>query len=444
MKTITNIVFLLLFLSVSVYAQEKWTLNECISFAIKNNLQLHDAELTEKLAKENLQQSKFDLLPGLSAGSDAGKNYGRSVDPNTNGIVNTAFFNNSYYLSASMDVFRGFMLQNQIRYQKFKKEAAKNYRENAVDDLAFKVMDAFYNVVYQEEMLKIANEQKDISELNLKKMEILVANGLKAQTDLLEVKANFEKDELLCLQTTNNIAADRITLKKAMNFPSDQQLILSTDTKLTDESEILSTNIPELFNSFSKWSPYLLQFQNQWEASLKSVSIQKSGYFPSIRLQANYNTGYYETNKDANDRTIAFNSQIKNNQREFVGASLSIPIFSRNAVRSGVRQSKLMAEQAETQLEQTKQTLIYDMEQNYNDLNAAWKELQQSNKQLEADKLSFEASQKKFNQGLINVVEFNTVKTRLATTESQVLHSRLTLEMKRRALDFYKGTRFWE
>jgi len=316
--------FMLLIFGLQLNAQEKWTLNECISFAIKNNLQLHDAELTEQYVSQSFQQSKFNLLPGISAGSDAGKNYGRSVDPNTNGIVNNAFFNNSYYLNASVDVFRGFMLQNQIRYQKFRKEAAKNYRDNAVDDLAFQVMDAFYNVIYQEEMLKIANEQKDISELNLKKMDILVTNGLKAQTDLLEVKANYERDELFCLQTSNNIAAARITLKKAMNLPFDQPIILSNEIGPTVEIGLLSSNVSEVFESYSKWSPNLLQFQNQWEASLKNVSIQKAEFFPSIRFQASYNTGFYETNKAVSDRTIAFNSQIKNNQREFVGAVLSI------------------------------------------------------------------------------------------------------------------------
>ena len=446
MKRIVNIVSLLMFLilSVPMSAQEKWNLNECISYAIKNNLQLHDAELSEQIAGQSYKQSKFNLLPAISAGSDAGRNYGRSVDPNTNGIITTSFFNNSYYLGASVDVFKGFMLQNQIRYQKFRKEAARNYRENAIDDLAFQVMDAFYNVVYQKELLKIANEQKDISELNLKKMQILVTTGLKAPTDLLEVKANFEKDELFCVQTSNNIDAAWITLKKAMNLPADQQINLSPDDENSIAESTLTENIPELFKSYSKWSPYLQQYEYEWRASLKNIQIQRAGFFPSIRLQASYNTGYYETNKDASDRTIAFNTQIKNNQSQFLGASLSIPIFSKNAVRSGVQQSKLVSEQAETRLEQTKQTMIYEMEQNYNDLNAAWKELQQSEKQLEADKLAFEASQKKYDQGLINVVEFYTVKNRLANTTSQVLHSKLTLEMKKRILDFYRGTRFWE
>lgn len=446
MRTIFSIVFLLLFLlpGIRLNAQGKWSLNECIAYAIKNNLQLHNADLDEQIAGENFRQSKMNLLPGIAGGADAGRNYGRSVDPNTNGIVNTAFFNNSYYLGASIDVFKGFMLQNQIRYQKFRKEAARNYRENAVDDLAFSVMDAFYNVIYQQEMLKIANEQKDISELNLKKMQILVSTGLKAPADLLEVKANYEKDELVCVQTSNNIAAAWITLKKAMNLPPDQEINLTPEKDDLAVDNIDHENIPELFKSYSEWSPYLQQYQNEWKASLKNIQIQRSGFFPSISLQASYNTGFYETNKDANAQTIAFNTQIKNNQSEFVGASLSIPIFSKNAVRSSVRQSKLMSEQAETRLEQTKQTLIYEMEQNYNDLNAAWKELQQSEKQLEADKRAFEASQKKFDQGLINVVEFNTVKTRLANTSTQVLHSKLTLEMKKRILNFYKGVRFWK
>lgn len=446
MKTIYSIVFLLMFVfpGVRLNAQETWTLNECISYAIKNNLQLHKAELNEQIATENFRQSKMNLLPGVSAGADAGRNYGRSVDPNTNGIVNTAFFNNSYYLGASVDVFNGFMLQNQIRYQKFRKEAARNFRENAIDDLAFAVMDAFYNVIYQQELLKIANEQRDISELNLKKMQILVNTGLKAPTDLLEVNANYEKDELFCVQTSNNIAAAWITLKKAMNLPPDQEVTLTAEKDDTTVGDVDTENIPALFDSYSKWSPYLHQYQNEWQASLKNIQIQKSGFFPSIRLQAAYNTGFYETNKDNADRTIAFNTQIKNNQSQFVGASLSIPIFSKNAVRSGVRQSKFVSEQAETTLEQTKKQLLYEMEQNANDLNAAWKELRQSEKQLEADRLAFEASQKKFDQGLINVVEFNTVKNRLANTSTQVLHSKLTLEMKKRIMNFYKGTRFWE
>jgi outer membrane protein len=439
------LLYLIVFnLSFQLSAQEMWTLNQCISYGIKNNLKLHNTELSEKLSDQNFRQSKWNLLPSIGAGSSAGMNYGRSIDPHSNGIINTAFFNNSYSLNASMDVFRGFMLQNQIRYQKFRKEEAKNNKMSAADDLAFDVMNAFFDVIYYEEFLKIANEQKALSELNVKKTEIMVSAGLKAQTELLEVKAQLEKDELICIQNSNSLESSWISLKKAMNFSSGQQITLANpDEKPINLGEI-TAEIPELFKLHSVWSPKIQSYENEWKASQKDVNIRKSGYFPSIHVQAGFNTGYYETNQDADHRIIAFNDQIRNNQSQYITASLSIPVFNKNAVRFDVRRSQLYRAQAETNLELAKRDLLFDMEQNYNDLTASWKELQQAERQLEADKLSFQAAQKKFDQGMINAVEFYTVKNQLATTTGQVLHSKLTLEVKKRTLDFYKGERFWE
>lgn len=429
-------------LSMQLGAQEKWSLNDCINYAIKNNLQLKAVKINEEIAGINSRQSKWNLLPAVGAGADAGMNYGRSIDPNTNGIVTTSFFNNSYYLGTSIELFNGFLLQNQIRYQKFRKEAAENNRLNATDDLAFEVMNAFFYVIYFEELLKIANAQKAISQLNLKKTEALVNTGLKAHTDLLEVKANFEKDELFCIQTANNIASSWISLKKAMNLPSDQQIALVVPQE-SAVAEMIS-KLPELYNQHISWSPYIKTFESEYYASRKMLNMSRSAFFPSIRLQAAYNTGFYETNKDAQDQVIDFNSQIKNNRSQFVGASLNIPIFGRNAARFDVKRAKLASEQSISRLELAKQTVRYEMEENYNELNASWKELQQAKIQMEADTLAYQAAQKKFDQGMINAVELYTVKNRLANTTSQVLHYRLTYELKRRILEFYEGKRFWE
>jgi outer membrane protein len=443
-KEIIILNVLLFFLGSRLSAQESWSMNDCIKYAIKNNLELHSADLGEQIAEESYQKSKWSMLPGIGAQADAGKNYGRSVDPNTNGIINTSFFNNSYGLGASLDVFRGFMTQNQIGYEKFKKEAAANYRDNATDDLAFEVMNAFFIVIFQQEMLKIATEQRDISEMNVKKTGIMVTTGVRSQADLLEVKANLEKDQLECIRTKNNIETAWIRLKKAMNLPPDQEIKLSVPEEDVVVANEITTDVNELFKIFSQQSPYIQMYENDWKASRKLMNVQKAGFFPSIRLQASYNTGYYETNKDANDQTISFNDQIKNNQSQWVGASMSIPIFNRNAVRFDVRQSKLASEQAEAKLTQSKQNLLYEMEKNYNDLNASLQEFHQSGKQLEADQLAFQAAQKKFDQGMTSAIEFYTVKNRLASTTNQLLISKLILGIKKRTLDFYKGTRFWE
>jgi len=288
-KEIIILNVLLFFVGSQLSAQETWSLNDCIKYAIKNNLELHAADLGEQIAEQNYQKSKWSMLPGIGAQADAGRNYGRSVDPNTNGIINTSFFNNSYNLGASLDVFRGFMTQNQIGYEKFKKESAVNYRDNATDDLAFEVMNAFFIVIFQEEMLKIANEQKEISELNVKKTEIMVTTGVRSQAELLEVKANLEKDQLQCIRTKNNIESAWIRLKKAMNLPPDQEIKLAAPEEEAVVADQINTDINELYKVFSQQSPYIQMYENDWKASRKSLGVQKAGYFPTIRLQASYN-----------------------------------------------------------------------------------------------------------------------------------------------------------
>ena len=228
-----------------------------------------------------------------------------------------------------------------------------------------------------------------------------------------------------------------------MNLPPERQVVL-----VLPETEAVFTgigaNIQELFEQHTFRSPYIRSFEGEWRASQKNVSISRAGYSPSIRLQASYNTGYYETNKDANDKIIAFGDQINNNQRQFLGATLTIPLFNKNSVRFDVQSAKIAAEQAQTRLTIARQTLLYEMEGNYNGLTASGKELQQSEKQMEADKLAFQAAQKKFDQGMINAIEMYTTKNRLANTTAQVLHAKLTYSVKKRILEFYKGSRFWE
>ena len=163
----------------ALVAQNTWNLGRCISFSIENNIGLKKLDVQQKIAGEDFSQSKRNLLPGVSASSNAGLSFGRSIDPNTNGIVNTRFFNNSYSLGTSMTLFNGFRLINQIEYQKFRKRAAELNQLNAIDDLAFGVMNSYFDVLYYKGMLKIAQEQVETSRINLKKIERQVDLGVK-------------------------------------------------------------------------------------------------------------------------------------------------------------------------------------------------------------------------------------------------------------------------
>jgi outer membrane protein len=426
----------------ALIAQNNWNLSQCISFALKNNIGLKKMEVGEKLAIENFRQSKRNLLPGISASSTAGFSFGRSVDPNTNGIVNNQFFNNSYDLGASMTLFNGLKMINQIEYQKYVKQATEMNRLNAIDDLAFQVMTSYFDILYYQGILKITEKQVEASGINLKKVERQVELGMKSKTDLYEMRANYETEELKRIQAENSLKTANLQLRQYLNLTDTIQVTL-----VEEQSPMIAAQIPEqqsLFSSYLEWSPNFQSYQALLKASRKQLSISRALLYPSVTAYGSVQSGYYETNKDENDKTIKYGKQLDNNLSQYLGTTVSIPIFSKWSSRSEIKKAKLEVEQAQNTLDEQKQKLYFEMQNNLNDLEAIEKEYNQYQKQLEADKLAFQAAEKKIEQGVVSVVDFYIAKNRFANSESQVLKSRLQWEIKKKALDFYAGKRFWE
>jgi outer membrane protein len=426
----------------ALVAQNTWNLNRCISFAIEHNIGLKKMEIQEQMASEDLNQAKRNLLPGLSASSRAGINFGRSVDPNTNDIVNNEFFNNSYEIGASLTLFNGFRMINQIEYQKFRKKASELNRLNATDDLAFGVMNSYFDVLYQQGMLKIAEEQVETSRINLRKIEKQVELGMKSRADLLEMRANFETEELRRIQVENGLKTSKLQLEQRMNLTEEGELALE---EIADQFAVSQRpDQQNLFAAYTRWSPYYQSFEAQMQASRRVLAISRSQLFPSVTAYGGMGTGYYETTKDDAGKTIGFGTQLDNNRNQYLGASVNIPVFSRWAARSDLKKAKLQLIQSQNTLEEEKQKLYFEMANNLNELEALEKEYNQYLKQQEADQQAFQASEKKFEQGLVNVVDFYIAKNRLANSGSQVLRARLLWESKKKALEFYQGKRFWE
>jgi len=429
------ILMLLVFIPVS--GQQKWALEDCIKYAVQNNMNIRQGRIDVEKADQNLRQSRWNLMPSVGASSSAGYSFGRTVVEGD--LVSESYFYNDYSLRASLDIFNAFSLQNQISYNKFRKRAAENSSLGAIDDLAFKIMNSFYDVIYFEELLKINREQKELSQIIERKTGILVNAGLKAQADLLEVKANLEKDALICVQTQNKLETSWIELRKAMNLKPDSTIDLMKNSYPVIEDETSRVDIMALFDSHSSWAPVLKSYEYDLQANRKNLSVQRASFYPSLGLGASYGTYFYPSTGNSD-----FYYQLKANQNQYVGMSLSIPVFRRYATISKVRLAKLDYESARIKLDQAKQDLLYEMITNYNDLKASWSELIQARKQFEADTLAFNAVRKKYDQGMINVVDFYTAKNRMAVTAGSVLRSELTVEIKKRTIEFYQGNRFWE
>ncbi len=444
--TIKNglLLFLLLGIGFPLVAQETWNLNECIDYALQNNLDQYDLKLGEEAAKIDQLQSKLNLLPSVSASSSAGLNFGRSVDPSTNDIVNTELFNNSNSLNSSLTLFRGFIQQNQIAYSRFRREAAQWETINNQDDLAFKILMAYYDVTYYNGLIEIAKEQLRLSEINLKKTEALIETGLKARTDLAEIQATYEKEKLNLIQSENKKQEARLRLGQLMNLPAGELTQMQIEA---EEPELVSSMLlanDSLFASFVTQSPFVKMAEARLQASAKEAAVVRGQFFPTVQLNASISTGYYETYRDDNGKTIAFKTQLDNNMSQYVGASISIPVFAKNQIRSQYRKAKLAEEQAQIQVDRYRQTVYYELLNNSRELQALFREFVQTGKQVEADDLAFQVAQRKYDEGLIDVIELLAVKNRLGEAQSNRLLASLQWAIKARVVDFYKGVRFWE
>ncbi len=425
-----------------VLGQPKWTLNQCISYAINNNLDMKDYELEEKISVESWRQSKRNMLPSLSASSSVGLSFGRSIDPTTDAVTTTNYYNNSYNLSSSITIFKGFYKQNNIKYYEFARQKAQYSKQNATDDLAFRVMSAFFDVVYYKGMLEIAEEQVEASKLSLKTTEKKVEVGLKAKTDLLDMRANLESEELNKIQIENYVKTATLALKQLMNYFSDEEMVLEDSSTLVFNENVSNSN--ELFQLFTEWSPYFKSIETGVKTTEKTLAMYRAYLYPSISASGSLSTGFYETNTDEAGKTMAFGEQFKNNKSQYLGASLSIPIFNQWSYRSNIKEAKLELEQAKNNLEKEKQELFFEMVTNLTELEAYYKEYNQYVKSRESAELAFKAVVKRFDQGLIDINDYYIAKNRLANAQSEVLRSRTQWEIKMKTLEFYKGIRFWE
>jgi outer membrane protein len=435
-----EIVFILLLLINSVlFAQEKWSLEDCIDYALKNNLDIESRRIASETNKEMLAQSKRNRLPYIDAGTNYNINFGKSVDPNTNDVTYNSFASNSYSLSGSVPLFEGFIRKNQIGYNRFVYLAGLAKEETQKIEIAFAVMSAFHNSLYYKGLLGIVEEQKELSELNLEKVIKETEVGISAKTDILEIEARLADEELLVIRTTNNLDASLLELKRAMNYPVAQELKLQDLNDINYVSSAVFENADSVYSMAVKHLPGVEAKQQELKAVEKNLAISRGQLSPSVALFGGYYTGFYETRTDEQGNPISFREQFSNNASQSVGINLSIPIFTRWRSRSEIKLGKLDLEAKKVELQNYKNQLYYEIESYCQDLSATSAEYLQAKKQTESNELAFEVAQKKKEQGLTNILDFYTSKNLLSNAQGELLRTKLQYIIKRKTIDFYMG-----
>ena len=434
------LLLLLLLASATISSQKIWTLDECVSYAIENNLQLNDFEFNTQSNRETYRQSVRDLLPTVSGFANYFIRFGRQTNPDDNSIVNTDIFSNNYSLDASFDLFQGFQKINTIKASKFLFKATKEESLQQKYLLAFRVMAAYYDIQFIDGLITISKEQVEISQTNYDLVKKQVELGLMAGADLYEAESLLFQDKLLLTQNENRLKAAKLTLLQAMNVEGESDIAIQPELISTGENSALETaDSDSIFVAAKGFMPSIKAQAYRVKAAKKQLAATRSLLYPSISLGAGIGTGYFETITDSLGVTIPFRDQFKNNRNEYIGATFNMPLFSGWASRSRVKQQKIALERAKNTAKVTEQELFQIIQQLVQEHDALVSETAQTERGMESQRLAFSIAQKRYEKGMINAIQLGQAKNLFATAQNQNLQAQLRLRVNISTLDFYKG-----
>lgn len=438
MKRNIWIVTLLLILGLpEISAQEKkWTLEDCISYAVTNNIGLRRQRLQNETAKANLLKSKMDLLPSLNFGADASVGFGRSIDPTTNLITFNQNLSNSYALTSNLRLFNGFTTMNTIAANKFMLKSGLEAEKVTRNTLIIDIMNAYYQVLYTRGLENASKSQLDLSEKQLLRMIKMVETGREAESKQYEIESQVSTDKLAYTVAKNTANQALTTLRQMLQLEPG----LEFDIMIPDLNNLLiSDNIfrpDSVYRIASQILPRLKAIEFDLRASKRQISAARGSLIPRISVGGAAYTGYYLLMSEDTEQET-FKSQIKKNFNQAVFFSLDIPLFNNYTNGRNIKAAKIRRNDAELRLEQEKNTLYTEIENACLNYNRGRDEFSAANANLDFNKKSFEAVEKKFEAGLVDVTVYSAAKNTLFRAETEALRTKLQLLIRKLTIQFY-------
>lgn len=450
MKKNSCISLVLIFIfSLSAQAQtKKWSLEECVNYAIQNNITIKQTELDTKTALIDKKGAIGNFLPSLNANASHSWNIGLNQDITTGLLQNQTTQFTSAGASVGIDIYKGLQNQNTLRKANLSIVAAKYQLLKIQEDIALNVANAFLQVLFNKENLKVQNEQRSINEKQLSRSEELVKAGTIPRGDLLDVKATLASDNQKVITAENALLISKLSLAQLLQLKDFENFDVVDDTMAKDENNILSQTPVTIYDKAKENRTDLKIAETNLEIAQKNLAIAKGGFQPTLQGFYNFSSRISYADiplRDVNGAIIGtqspppFFDQFNTNKGQSFGAQLSIPIFNGFSARNNVERSKVNLEKSKIAVEQQ----ILDLQRNvytaFTDAKGALKAHESALVALESRQESYNYAKEKFDVGLMNSFDLNQSQTLLSNAQSDVLRSKYDYIFKIKILEFYFG-----
>ena len=426
----------LFLVSAGVTAQtKKWTLQECVVYALENNISIKQSALDVETAEIERSDAIGNFIPSLNGQISLASNGGLSINPTNNRFENTRFTSVSGGLSTSLTLFDGLRNLRQFQRSKISKLASQYSLEQMKDDMALFVANSYLQVLFNKQNLEVLRSQSSITKNQLSRTQDLVDAGVLPKGDLLEINATAANEQQRIIVAENNIRISLISLAQLLLIKDYENFDIVEEDYEVMGNEILA-NSPEVLIEKAKEERYEIKIaEEQKLIAEKDVQISKGAYLPTLSAFINYNTRY----SDNDDFNRDFKQQLYENDGTSYGLQLSIPILNGFAARNQVKRNMINVKRAEYSLEQAELDLEANVYQAFVDAQGAMKAYEAAQVALDAQDQAYLFATERFDVGLTNAFDFSQSKVRLENAQTELLRTKYDYIFKLKVIELYFG-----
>lgn len=407
-------------------------MQRCISYAVEHSTEVGRQKIEQRQARTDYRTSLLDFLPSVTAQVGGQYNWGRNIDPETNTYNNVTTFNNNYSLSASLPLFDGGQTWNAFRKARLSKNTAATALQKARDDKAIDVMQKFIDAAYAIESIKLMRKKLDDSRALLNKTRRMYELGEKSRPDVVQMESQVAEDDYNLLHQQNLARTALLTLKSAMNYPTEDTL--SIDCSMAALTPTLPFGLTVDEQTVSSKPDVVIADADAEKARL-DWKIQRAALMPSLYLGGGVSTSYYK-NMSSDMAVEPFRSQMRNNLGEYVYVTLTIPIFSPGTWRS-VKRAKADYLQAKLDVTDAKRKLHDNATQAIIDYEGYVKEMRQMMKKTASDSLAYRLSYRKYEEGMLSTFDLHESAQTYLGSQITLLQMRMLVAIRQKLVNYY-------
>ena len=426
---------------IAAYGQKQWTLQDCIDYALTNNITLKKSQLQKESATEDLKGAKAALLPTLSASTNQSFGYqpwkDSGISTVTNGMVNTSVsktsYNGNYQVSGQWTVWNGGRNTKTIKLDAIAEQEAELSTQETANTIQERIAQIFAQILYLDESVKVSEQTLETSKKNEERGREMVDVGKMSKADLAQLSAQRANDEYTIVDTRSQLQDYKLQLKQLLEITDESEFDVAIPT--ISDAQILA-EVPSMQTVYEQAllsRPEMERSRLAVKSSEVSVGIAKAGWMPSISVNGSVGTS---TNSLSDN---AWGNQVKNNLNTSLGLGVSVPIYDGRSTKTAVNKAKIQQQQAQLDLEDQQKTLYSDIQKYWLNAVTNQQRYKAAQSSVESAQQSFDLLSEQFRLGLKNIVELMTGKDKLLSAQQSQLQSKYQTIYNKQMLDFYQG-----